>query len=84
MDHGQEQIDRGPAKVGVETGGGVAFSTTEELSARVHELAANASLRRTFGERGRRAFLDKWACEAHLSRYIALISELRPTLSGTS
>jgi glycosyltransferase involved in cell wall biosynthesis len=63
----------GLAEVAAESGGGLLYSTEDELLEHVWRLHANPALRTELGERGYGTFLAKWTREAHLSRYFEIL-----------
>ncbi|MGC8787347.1 MAG: glycosyltransferase family 4 protein [Anaerolineae bacterium] len=67
----------GMREVVEESGGGVIYGTEEDLQVAIERLLADRSYRNELGERGYQAYLEKWTPEAHLTRYFALIHELR-------
>lgn len=50
-------------------GGGFVYRTDEELIDALNCLASSPELRRELGERGYRAFVDRWSRDAHLAEY---------------
>lgn len=61
----------------VESGGGYTYRTEEELLGAMETLRGDPSLRQTLGERGYRAYVERWSEEAHMRSYLALIEEAR-------
>jgi glycosyltransferase involved in cell wall biosynthesis len=60
-----------------ESGAGYTYRTDDELLAAMEALRRDPSLRRALGERGHRAFLERWSEEAHMRSYLSLIEEER-------
>jgi glycosyltransferase involved in cell wall biosynthesis len=58
------------------SGAGISYESEAELDRALERLAADPSLRRTLGERGRSAYEHRWTPQAHLSRYFSLIGRL--------
>jgi glycosyltransferase involved in cell wall biosynthesis len=56
-----------------DSGGGIVYSTDEELTAALMRLAGDAALRLELGEKGYTAFLQLWSREAHLKMYFDLL-----------
>jgi glycosyltransferase involved in cell wall biosynthesis len=52
-----------------ESGGGFVYRTHEELLGAIHRIAASRTLRDELGEKGYRAFIERWSREAHLKLY---------------
>jgi glycosyltransferase involved in cell wall biosynthesis len=52
-----------------ESGGGYVYCTDEELISAVHQIAASTALRSDLGEKGYRAFVQRWSREAHMELY---------------
>ena len=65
------------AEVVNESGGGVLFDTREECRQAMHQLQGNPVLRRKLGAAGQRCALERWTTDAHVDRYLDLISGLR-------
>lgn len=59
-----------------QTGGGLVYSTEQELLAAMDLLLTDPSRRRELGLRGYHAYQKNWTAEAHLERYFALIEEI--------
>jgi glycosyltransferase involved in cell wall biosynthesis len=59
-----------------QTGGGLVYSTEQELLAAMDRLLTDPSHRRELGLRGYHAYQGNWTAEAHLERYFALIEEI--------
>jgi glycosyltransferase involved in cell wall biosynthesis len=69
--------DRGALPdIASESGGGLVYRDAPELVAALARLRDEAGLRDRLGERGRRAFRERWTAEAHLARYFALVDRL--------
>jgi glycosyltransferase involved in cell wall biosynthesis len=64
-----------------QSGGGLAYSTEEELLRAMDQLLSNTSYRRELGLRGYHAYQQKWTADAHLERYFALIDEIAASRS---
>jgi glycosyltransferase involved in cell wall biosynthesis len=64
-----------------QTGGGLAYSTEQELLAAMDRLLTDPSRRRELGLRGYHTYRQNWTAEAHLERYFALIDEIAATRS---
>jgi glycosyltransferase involved in cell wall biosynthesis len=62
-----------------ESGGGFTYDTEEELVGTLDHLLVNPSLRDELGQRGYQAYRQHWTVEAHLERYLELISEIATT-----
>jgi glycosyltransferase involved in cell wall biosynthesis len=56
-----------------ESGGGFLYRTEAELLEAIGRIASSRALRDELGERGYRAFVEKWSREPHLESYTALI-----------
>jgi glycosyltransferase involved in cell wall biosynthesis len=65
-----------------ESGGGAAFRTDEELIERMDSLLADPAARKELGACGRQAYLQKWTADAHIPRYLDLISEIAARKPG--
>jgi glycosyltransferase involved in cell wall biosynthesis len=59
-----------------ESGGGLLFETPAECRAAMEQLLASPELRAELSARGRRAALQRWTEDVHLTRYLGLISGL--------
>lgn len=64
------------AEVVEQSAGGLLYETDEELWQAIDRLLADPSYRRELGQRGYEAYQRNWTVEAHLERYLALISNL--------
>jgi len=64
----------GLTEVAESSGGGLAYSSDEELRAAIATMEDSAA-RARMGDRGFAAFEEHWTPEAHLERYFAIISE---------
>jgi glycosyltransferase involved in cell wall biosynthesis len=64
------------AEVVEQSAGGLLYETDEELWQAIDRLLADPSYRRELGQRGYEACQRSWTVEAHLERYLALISNL--------
>ena len=60
-----------------DSGGGLLFSTEDELLDAMHQLQDSPALRRDLGERGHRGYLTHWSEAPHLERYLAIVEEER-------
>jgi glycosyltransferase involved in cell wall biosynthesis len=60
-----------------ESGAGYSYGTDEELLAAMEALRGDPLLRQTLGERGYRAYEERWSEEAHMRSYLALVEEAR-------
>lgn len=60
-----------------DSGGGLLFDTPAQCRAQMERLLTMSTLRDELGRRGRAMALEHWTEEAHLTRYLALIGELR-------
>ncbi|MDF1844266.1 MAG: glycosyltransferase [Rubripirellula sp.] len=60
-----------------DSSGGFIYSNHDELVNAIDQLRQSQSLRQQSGERGYQHFLEHWSREAHLRKYMALISEVR-------
>lgn len=60
-----------------DSGGGLLFSTEDELLAAMAHLQGSAPLRRDLGELGYRGYLAHWSEGAHLQRYLSIVEEER-------
>ena len=58
-------------------GAGIVYRTTDELLDAMRRLRADPGLRSKLGERGRRAWQERWSEEPHLEGYFAAIEEAR-------
>lgn len=67
-----------------DSGGGFTYRTQEELVRAMEALRQNPALRAELGERGYRAYLERWAEGPHLDRYFALIDEARAQQRGAA
>jgi glycosyltransferase involved in cell wall biosynthesis len=65
-----------------ESGGGFTFRTEDELIAAMETLQNDPALRSELGERGQRAFVERWSEAPHLRAYFALIDEARALRDG--
>jgi glycosyltransferase involved in cell wall biosynthesis len=62
-----------------DSGGGLLFSTEDELIDAMRRLQESPALRRDLGERGHRGYLTHWSEAPHLERYLAIVEEERRT-----
>jgi len=62
----------------LESGGGYVYRTADELLEAMEALRNDQALRDELGERGRRAWLERWSEEPHLQGYFAAIEEASP------
>jgi len=70
-----------------ESGGGLVFSSTDELRSAVKIVLEDREERGRLGARGRSTVETRWSPDAHVDRYLQLIEDLqsgRPVLSSTS
>jgi len=56
-----------------DSGGGLVFTTGDQLLAAIHSLAHSPVLRAELGQKGYDGFLRSWCREAHLRAYFALL-----------
>jgi glycosyltransferase involved in cell wall biosynthesis len=56
-----------------DSGGGLVFTTDDQLLAAIHSLAHSPSMRDEMGQKGYDAFSRSWCREAHLSAYFAFL-----------
>lgn len=59
-----------------ESGGGYTYRTESELVEAMEALRSRPSLRAELGERGHRAFRERWSPEPHLRAYFGLIDQV--------
>lgn len=64
-----------------QTGGGLVYSTEQELLVAMDQLVTDPSRRRELGVSGYHAYHQNWTADAHLKRYFALIEEIAATRS---
>lgn len=64
-----------------QSGGGLVYSTEEELVRAMDQLLSDSSYRRELGSGGYDAYRRNWTAEAHLERYFALIDEIATSRS---
>jgi glycosyltransferase involved in cell wall biosynthesis len=67
-----------------QTGGGLVYSTEQELLAAMDRLLSDPAHRRELGLRAYAACRANWTAEAHLDRYFELIEDIAATRSRTS
>jgi glycosyltransferase involved in cell wall biosynthesis len=60
-----------------DSGGGLLFSTEDELLDAMRRLQESPALRQELGERGHRGYLAHWSEGPHLERYLAIVDEER-------
>ncbi len=65
-----------------ESRGGFVYRTQDELRGHLDRLAGDASLRRGLGEKGYRAFREKWSPEPHLRLYHDYIRSIQERKFG--
>jgi glycosyltransferase involved in cell wall biosynthesis len=66
----------GTAELVRDSDGGVLYTTDHELHAAVTRLASDEAGRQALGERGYRAFVERWTEEAHLAAYLRIVDEV--------
>lgn len=66
-----------------ESGGGLLYSTPQELIAAMDRMIDNEQERRAFGESGHECYRAKWSEEAHLAEYLAICGDLLAKKAGT-
>lgn len=59
-----------------QSGGGVVYSTQQELAEAIGRLLHEPTYRRDLGLRGYDAYCKKWTADAHLQAYFGLIEEI--------
>ena len=67
-----------------QTGGGLVYSTEQELVEAMDRLLHNPSHRSEFGFSGYRAYRQRWTAEAYLQRYFALIDDIWKSRSSSN
>ncbi len=67
--------DLGGLPESLQGGGGFLYRTDEELLEAINRLKSSPALRAELGERGYRAYRERWTLEAHLSRYFHLLRQ---------
>jgi glycosyltransferase involved in cell wall biosynthesis len=60
-----------------DSGGGLTFSTEEELLAAMRRLQESPPLRAELGEKGRLGYLSHWSEVPHVDRYLSIVDEER-------
>jgi glycosyltransferase involved in cell wall biosynthesis len=60
----------------VESGGGFTYNNDDELVAAMESLRANPLLRAELGERGYRAYRERWSPDPHLEAYFDIIEQV--------
>jgi glycosyltransferase involved in cell wall biosynthesis len=63
----------GLAEVIQESGGGLLYSSDEQLLDALDRIASSPSLRSELAEKGYQGFVRRWCTEAHLARYFEII-----------
>ena len=56
-----------------DSGGGYVYRTDDELLSAIQRIANSPRLRAELGEKGYRAFIEKWSKEAHLELYFDIL-----------
>ena len=59
------------------SGGGLTYRNEEELVAAMERLRGNPQLRKELGERGYRAYVERWSEEPHVNAYMDAIADAR-------
>jgi len=59
-----------------QSGGGLVYTTDDELTAAMDRLLADRAYRDDLGRLGYRAYRERWTADAHVGSYVALIGEL--------
>jgi glycosyltransferase involved in cell wall biosynthesis len=62
-----------------QTGGGLVYSTEQELEMALDRLLTDPAYGRALGMRGHQAYRQQWTADAHLERYFTLIKEIAAT-----
>jgi glycosyltransferase involved in cell wall biosynthesis len=65
-----------------ESGGGVLYRGEDELIAALERFAGSPALRSELGERGYRAYVERWSEEPHFEAYMAVIEKAREGRRG--
>lgn len=66
-----------------DSGGGMLYTTDDELSAACETLLADPLLRHTLGQRGYAMYQREWTPDVHIERYFALIDAIAAGASPT-
>jgi len=70
--------NRGALPEAVEdSGGGLVYENDAELAAALEKLSSDPDFRDALGRRGLERYRSEWTADAHLTRYLALIEQLR-------
>ena len=70
-------------EVAQESGGGLIFHDTAELVAAMERLRTEPRLRDELGQRGHRAYVERWSEEPHVASYFEAIEQARGLRRGT-
>ena len=62
-----------------DSGGGLVYGNDAEMKDALERLRTDPELRAKLGERGRRAWLERWSEEPHIEGYLATIAAARET-----
>ena len=66
----------GTAELVADSGGGILYTTDQELVEAVGRLSRDAGLRRSLGERGYNTFVERWTEDVHLDSYLRIVDEI--------
>ena len=66
----------GTAELVRDSGGGLPYTTEQELRQAISRLAGDDEMRRTLGNRGYLAFTEQWTEDAHLTAYLGIVDEV--------
>jgi glycosyltransferase involved in cell wall biosynthesis len=71
------------AEIVEQSGGGRLFDTLEQCRAEMESLRSEPGLRDQLGARGRKAVVENWTVDVHLTRYLQIVESLIATRAHT-